>query len=95
MNKSSSIEENNKVVQYLTEKIESLELIENFYNKVQDLLGQGVDIKFPPDLDFNYHRELIKIRKQDISFARWTFQLQVIRLLSGRPVPIKRLQWTS
>ncbi len=46
MNKSSSIEENNKVVQYLTEKIDSLELIENFYNKVQDLLGQGVDIKF-------------------------------------------------
>ncbi len=95
MNRSSSIEENNKVVQYLTEKIDSLELIENFYNKVQDLLGQGVDIKFPPDLYFNYHRELIKIRKQDISFARWTFQLQVIRLLSGRPVPIKRLQWTG
>ena len=95
MNKSSSIEENNKVVQYLTEKIDSLELIENFYNKVQDLLGQGVDIKFPPDLDFNYHGDLIKIRKQDISFARWTFQLQVIRLLSGRPVPIKRLQWTG
>ena len=45
MNKSSNIEENNKVVQYLTEKIDSLELIENFYNKVQDLLGQGVDIK--------------------------------------------------
>ncbi len=41
MNRSSSIEENNKVVQYLTEKIDSLELIENFYNKVQDLLGQG------------------------------------------------------
>ena len=95
MNKSSNIEENNKVVQYLTEKIDSLELIENFYNKVQDLLGQGVDIKFPSDLDFNYHQELIKIRKQDISFARWTFQLQVIRLLSGRPVPIKRLQWTG
>ncbi len=95
MNKSSSIEENNKVVQYLTEKIDSLGLIENFYDKVQDLLGQGVDIKLSPDLDFNYHRELIKIRKQDISFARWTFQLQVIRLLSGRPVPIKRLQWTS
>ena len=69
MNKSSSIEENNKVVRYLTEKIDSLELIENFYNKVQDLLGQGVDIKFPPDLDFNYHRELIKIRKQDIKLC--------------------------
>ena len=53
MNKSSSIEENNKVVQYLTEKIDSLEMIENFYNKVQDLLGQGVDIKFPPDLDLS------------------------------------------
>jgi hypothetical protein len=95
MDKSSSIEENNKVVQYLTEKIDSLELIESFYDKVQDLLGQGVEIEFPHDLDFNYHRELIKIRKQDISFARWTFQLQIIRLLSGRPVPIKRLQWTS
>jgi len=95
MNKSSSIEENNKVVQYLTEKIDSLELIENFYNKVQDLLGQGVYIKFPPDLDFNYQRGIIIIRKQDIICSRWTFQLHVIRLLSGRPVPIKRLQWTG
>jgi hypothetical protein len=95
MNNSQIIQQNSIAVQYLTEKIRFLETVEDFYNKVQNLLGQGVDITLPPDLDFNYHCELIKIRKQDISFVRWMLQLQITRLISGRPVPIKRLRWTN
>jgi hypothetical protein len=76
MSKSSIIHENNKAIQYLTEKIRSLEIIEDFYNKVQKLLGQSVDTTLPLDLDFNYYRELIKIRKQEIGNIRWMLQVQ-------------------
>jgi len=43
------------------------------------LLGQSVDTTLPLDLDFNYHRELIKIRKQDISNVRWMLRVQSMR----------------
>jgi hypothetical protein len=79
MNRSLIIYENNKAIQYLTEKIRFLETIEDFYNKAQNLLGQSVDTTLPLDLDFNYHRELIKIRKQDISNVRWMLRVQSMR----------------
>ncbi len=67
---------NEAAIQCLTDKLRSLEMIENFYSKILKLLGQGVDIELPSDLDFDYHTELIKIRKQNISFVRWKLQLQ-------------------
>ncbi len=76
MNKSLIIYENNKAIHYLTEKVRFLEIVEDFYSKVQKLLGQSVDTALPPDLDFNYHRELIKIRKQNFSHVRWMLQVQ-------------------
>jgi hypothetical protein len=75
-NKYAKIIQQNKIaIQHLT-----LETIENFYGKTQCLLGQSVDINLPPDLDFNYHYELIKIRKQDISNVKWMLQAQNMRL---------------
>ena len=71
-----ALHHNEAAIQYLTNKLQSLEMIEKFYSKVLKLLGQGVDIKLPSDLDFDYHTELIKIRKQNISIVRWKLQLQ-------------------
>jgi hypothetical protein len=80
-NKYANIIQQNKIaIQHLIEKIRTLETIENFYGKTQCLLGQSVDINLPPDLDFNYHYELIKIRKQDISNVKWMLQAQNRRL---------------
>jgi hypothetical protein len=83
MNKNSIIQENNKAIHYLTEKIRFLEKVEDFYNKTRKLLGQSADATLPPDLDFNYHHELIKIRKQNISNVRWTLQVQSMREALG------------
>jgi hypothetical protein len=74
------IQQNKIAIQQLTEKIRILETIENFYDKAQSLLGQSIDVSLPPDLDFNYHYELIKIRKQNIGNARWILQAQNMRL---------------
>ena len=80
-NKYVNIVQQNKIaIQHLIEKIRTLETIENFYDKTQRLLGQSVDINLPPDLDFNYHYELIKIRKQNIDNVRWMLQAQNMRL---------------
>ena len=80
-NKYVNIIQQNKIaIQHLIEKIRTLETIENFYDKTQCLLGQSVDINLPPDLDFNYHYELIKIRKQNIDNVRWMLQAQNMRL---------------
>jgi len=96
-NKYAKIIQQNKIaIQHLIEKIRTLETIENFYDKTQCLLGQSVDINLPPDLDFNYHYELIKIRKQDINNVKRTLQAQNMRLArypyqQFKPVEIIRL----
>jgi hypothetical protein len=74
------IQQNKIAILQLTEKIRTLETVENFYDKAQSLLGQSVDVGLPPDLDFNYHYELIKIRKQSIDNVRWMLQTQNMRL---------------
>ena len=80
-NKYASIIQQNKIaIQHLIEKIRTLETIGNFYDKTQCLLGQSVDTNLPPDLDFNYHYELIKIKKQNIDNVRWMLQAQNMRL---------------
>jgi len=96
-NKYAKIIQQNKIaIQHLTEKIRILETVENFYDKTQSLLGQSVDINLPLDLDFNYHYELIKIRKQNIDNVRWMLQAQNMRLARYpyqrfKPVGIIRL----
>jgi hypothetical protein len=95
MNKSLIIYENNKAIHFLTEKIKFLDTLEDFYNKVQKLLGQSVDATIPTGLDFNYHRALIKVRRQDIGNVRWMLQVHSMRVArnprqQSRPIGIVR-----
>ncbi len=69
MNNSST------VIKFITEKLEFLNSMEEFYQKVQEML-RYLGIKSPSKPDFNYYSELIKQRKQDLAFARWTIQRQ-------------------
>ena len=63
------------MIKSITEKLEFLNSMEEFYQKVQEMLHY-LGIKSPSKLDFNYYSELIKQRKQDLAFARWTIQRQ-------------------
>ena len=63
------------MIKSITEKLEFLNSMEEFYLKVQEMLHY-LGIKSPSKPDFNYYSELIKQRKQDLAFARWTIQRQ-------------------
>jgi hypothetical protein len=63
------------MINSITEKLEFLNNMEEFYQKVQEMLHY-LGIKSPSRPDFNYYSELIKQRKQDLAFARWTIQRQ-------------------
>jgi len=63
------------MIKSITEKLEFLNSMEEFYQKVQEMLHY-LGIKSPSKPDFNYYSELIKQRKQDLAFARWTIQRQ-------------------
>ena len=63
------------MIKSITEKLEFLNSMEEFYLKVQEMLHY-LGIKSPSQPDFNYYSELIKQRKQDLAFARWTIQRQ-------------------
>jgi hypothetical protein len=63
------------MINSITEKLEFLNNMEEFYQKVQEMLHY-LGIKSPSKPDFNYYSELIKQRKQDLAFARWTIQRQ-------------------
>jgi hypothetical protein len=63
------------MIKSITEKLEFLNRMEEFYQKVQEML-RYLGIKSPSKPDFNYYSELIKQRKQDLAFARWTIQRQ-------------------
>ena len=63
------------MIKSITEKLEFLNSMEEFYQKVQEMLHY-LGIKSPSRPDFNYYSELIKQRKQDLAFARWTIQRQ-------------------
>ena len=63
------------MIKSITEELEFVNSMEEFYQKVQEMLHY-LGIKSPSKLDFNYYSELIKQRKQDLAFARWTIQRQ-------------------
>jgi len=63
------------MIKSITEKLEFLNSMEELYLKVQEMLHY-LGIKSPSKPDFNYYSELIKQRKQDLAFARWTIQRQ-------------------
>lgn len=63
------------MINCINEKLEFLNRLEEFYQKVQEMLHY-LGIKSPSKPDFNYYSELIKQRKQDLAFARWTIQRQ-------------------
>jgi hypothetical protein len=63
------------MINSITEKLEFLNNMEEFYQKVQEMLHY-LGIKSPSKPNFNYYSELIKQRKQDLAFARWTIQRQ-------------------
>jgi hypothetical protein len=63
------------MINSITEKLEFLNNMEEFYQKVQEMLHY-LGLKSPSRPDFNYYSELIKQRKQDLAFARWTIQRQ-------------------
>jgi len=63
------------MINSITEKLEFLNNMEEFYQKVQEMLHY-LGIKSPSRPNFNYYAELIKQRKQDLAFARWTIQRQ-------------------
>jgi hypothetical protein len=63
------------MINSITEKLEFLNNMEEFYQKVQEMLHY-LGIKSPSRPDYNYYSELIKQRKQDLAFARWTIQRQ-------------------
>jgi hypothetical protein len=63
------------MIKSITEKLEFLNNMEELYQKVQEMLHY-LGIKSPSKPDFNYYSELIKQRKQDLAFARWTIQRQ-------------------
>jgi hypothetical protein len=63
------------MIKSINEKLEFLNNMEEFYQKVQEMLHY-LGIKSPSRPDFNYYSELIKQRKQDLAFARWTIQRQ-------------------
>ena len=63
------------MIKSINEKLEFLNSMEEFYQKVQEMLHY-LGIKSPSKPDFNYYSELIKQRKQDLAFARWTIQRQ-------------------
>ncbi len=65
----------NTMIKSITEKLEFLNSMEEFYQKVQEMLHY-LGIKSPSKPDFNYYSKLIKQRKQDLAFARWTIQRQ-------------------
>jgi len=62
-------------IKSITEKLEFLNSMEEFYQKVQEMLHY-LGIKSPSKPNFNYYSKLIKQRKQDLAFARWTIQRQ-------------------
>ena len=63
------------IIKSITEKLEFLSSMEELYQKVQEMLHY-LGIKSPSKPNFNYYSELIKQRKQDLAFARWTIQRQ-------------------
>jgi len=63
------------MIKSITEKLEFLNSMEEFYLKVQEMLHY-LGIKSPSKPNFNYYSELIKRRKQDLAFARWMIQRQ-------------------
>jgi hypothetical protein len=63
------------MIESITEKLEFLNSMEEFYLKVQEMLHY-LGIKSPSKPNFNYYSELIKRRKQDLAFARWMIQKQ-------------------
>ncbi len=63
------------MIRSITEKLEFLNSMEEFYQKVQEML-HNLGIKSPSKPNFNYYSELIKRRKQDLAFARWMIQRQ-------------------
>jgi len=63
------------MIKSITEKLEFLNSMEEFYLKVQEMLHY-LGIKSPSKPNFNYYSELIKQRKQDLAFARWMIQRQ-------------------
>ncbi len=65
----------NTIIKFVTEKLEFLRSMEELYQKVQETLHY-LGIKPPSRLNFNFYLELIKQRKQDLAFARWTIQRQ-------------------
>ena len=65
----------NTMIKFITEKLEFLNSMEEFYLKVQEMLHY-LGIKSPSKPNFNYYSELIKQRKQDLAFARWMIQRQ-------------------
>ena len=63
------------MIRSITDKLEFLNSMEEFYLKVQEMLHY-LGIKSPSKPNFNYYSELIKRRKQDLAFARWMIQRQ-------------------
>ena len=63
------------MIKSITEKLEFLNSMEKLYQRVQEMLHY-LGIKPPSKLNFNHYLELIKQRKQDLAFARWTIQRQ-------------------
>ena len=63
------------MIKSINEKLEFLNSMEEFYQKVQEMLHY-LGIKSPSKPNFNYYSELIKRRKQDLAFARWMIQRQ-------------------
>lgn len=71
------------MIKSITEKLEFLNSMEELYQKVQEML-RYLGIKSPSKPNFNYYSELIKQRKQDLAFARWTIQRQYIEWSKSR-----------
>jgi len=65
----------NTMIKFVTEKLEFLKSMERLYQKAQEMLHY-LGVKPPSKPNFNYYLELIKQRKQDLAFARWTIQKQ-------------------
>ena len=63
------------MIKSITEKLEFLNGMEEFYQKVQEMLHY-LGIKLPSKPNFNHYSELIKQRKQNLAFARWMIQRQ-------------------
>jgi len=63
------------MIKSVNEKLEFLNNMEEFYQKVQEMLHY-LGIKSPSKPNFNYYSELIKQRKQELAFARWMIQRQ-------------------